>query len=164
MGADLYIQSIFEENRKRYEPKFDGAVKRRDAAKASGLNTEAEIQQKLASKYYALMYSDGYFRDSYNGTSLFRLLGMSWWKDFSRLIDVNSKLHPTKAHFLLSKLNGMPLPKVNREYLISAHCTVAEHGENSVEDWNKYFEEKFEDFKKFLKLAVELDEAIDCSI
>ena len=73
MGADLYIYEKYEQNKNKYESLFNAAVKTRDA------NTDAsktEALQAEVSKYYDLMYSVGYFRDSYNGTALLRYLDM----------------------------------------------------------------------------------------
>ena len=76
MGADLCISKVFEDNSKKYKPLFDSAVALRDSAKP-----ELEAQaQEIVSYFYDRMYSAGYFRDSYNSSSLFAVIGLSWWR------------------------------------------------------------------------------------
>ena len=39
---------------------------------------EAEAAQAEVAKYFDLMYSEGYFRDSYNVTNVLWRLGLTW--------------------------------------------------------------------------------------
>jgi hypothetical protein len=74
MGADLYIENIHYPLMRKYEPLFESAVRRRDSSPPK--SKEAEAAQRDVTKYYDLMYSEGYFRDSYNATSVLWRLGL----------------------------------------------------------------------------------------
>lgn len=76
MGADLYIEKIHQPLLEKYQPLFDEAVRQRDALPRD--SKEAKAAQRKVTRYYDLMYSDGYFRDSYNVTSVLWRLGLSW--------------------------------------------------------------------------------------
>jgi hypothetical protein len=76
MGADLYIRAIHDPIVEKYQPLFDKAVRRRDALPSD--SNEQEVAQQEVEKYYDLMYSEGYFRDSYNSTNVLWTLGLSW--------------------------------------------------------------------------------------
>lgn len=123
MGADLYIQSISDKAREKYSPMFDAAVKRRNDAQKAGNSKRAEAIQKEVEMYHDKMYpEEGYFRDSYNGTSLFRLLDQSWWQDLGPMLNKKGELSPTKAKKLLEQMRANPVPKVTKQYLLDARC------------------------------------------
>ncbi|MEJ7735770.1 MAG: hypothetical protein WKG00_42095, partial [Polyangiaceae bacterium] len=63
MGADLYLDSLHEPTHRRYEPLFYRWAKKRDNAKS---DQAREAAQQQVSRYFELMHSRGYFRDSYN--------------------------------------------------------------------------------------------------
>lgn len=80
MGADIYLNSVYQKNHDLYQPLFREAVDERNRLNRLGDTAEAEEMQKLVDEYYDKMYEQGYFRDSYNSTSLMWLLGLSWWQ------------------------------------------------------------------------------------
>src|SRR5512146_3228468 len=98
MGADLYIESISNKQKATYEPLFNAAVRARESNKDESRKDELQAE---VSKYYDLMYAEGYFRDSYNITSVLKRLGLSWWKDVGPLLNKKGYLSPTKARKLL---------------------------------------------------------------
>lgn len=167
MGADLYIRSITEPAHKKYEPLFSRAVERRnkfnaehprpqspeDAAKSDKL-------QKTVSRYYEAMYpTTGYFRDSYNSSSLLALLGLSWWVDVGSMLTKNGLLMPHKAKLLLAKIEAAQIPVPDAEM----KKQIVKNGD-TVEDWIKYFTAKRKRFIAYLKRAIKLKESIYCSI
>lgn len=80
MGADIYLNSVYKANHAIWQPLFNEAVEERDRLQALGDTAEAKEMQTLVEEYYDKMYERGYFRDSYNSTSLMWLLDMSWWQ------------------------------------------------------------------------------------
>ncbi len=94
MGADLYIEKINKPIQEKYEPPFEAAVRRRDSLPRG--SKEAEAAQAEVTKYYDLMFSEGYFRDSYNVTCLLNWLGLSWWQDVIPLCTRARKLRQDK--------------------------------------------------------------------
>ena len=135
MGADLYIPSLFNPTQKKYKSKFKTAVEVRNAFPRD--SKQAKVAQETVEKYYELMYSKGYFRDSYNGSNLLWKLGLSYWHN--KFINKKGLIMPTKAQELLE--------------LVKA---------GEVRD--KYFKNKQKDFIEFLKMAIKLNEPIEASV
>ena len=79
MGADIYLQSVWEKHYEQYHPRMDELRPR--------LQDEALSQEvrDAAHKEYSELYNKldrtpapekGYFRDPYNGSGLFAILGL----------------------------------------------------------------------------------------
>jgi hypothetical protein len=116
--------------------------------------------QARVSKWYSKMYEVGYFRDSYNGTSLFWRLGMSWWKcPYIK----NGEISPENAKLLLAKVRETQMEPVTAEELKAEHCAV-DNDKNSPESWNKYFLDKKEAFCAFLQEAIDKNLVIEASV
>lgn len=120
MGADLYIESVYDKD------------KTGDA---------------------------GYFRDSYNGTSLFSMLGLSWWRDVHT---EDGYLPIREIQRMREEIEARPMD-VALENLLGRGCTVDE-GENSVEAWRKFFDDKRRRLLDFFDKALELREPIRASL
>jgi hypothetical protein len=149
MGADLYIESITAKAQEEFKPEFDEAVAMRDAEKDP--KKREELQERVSAAYDKMYPNDGYFRDSYNGTSLFRALGLSWWG--CGYIDEEGYISPQNAQKLLDDIKKKKVPKITVEYV-----------DDGVEEWQKYFEEKKARFEKFLETAIEMQESILASV
>ena len=67
MGADLYLDSLHQPQCDRYAPRFEQWVRTRDRAQNAADRNKAQHQVE---HYYDKMYECGYFRDSYNSSSL----------------------------------------------------------------------------------------------
>lgn len=67
MGADLYLDSLHQPQCGRYEPRFERWMQKRDQAQSA---TDRDKAQRQVAYYYDKMYERGYFRDSYNSSSL----------------------------------------------------------------------------------------------
>jgi len=162
MGADIYIRSLSDAGHAKYSKKFDEAVMLRDKAQTA---EEREAAQKLVSKYYEKMYARGYFRDSYNATSLFWILGLSWWNDTGNELDEEGRLSVAGCKKLLAEVKGRAVPSVKQvaSYLAGQNAAV-DDGENSPAEWRKFFVNKRRRFIRFLEKAIELNEGLDCSI
>lgn len=155
MGADLYINSLYDKNRKKYEKKFNDACRKRDEAKTE---KEKEKCQKQVSKYYDAMFSEGYFRDSYNATSVLWALDMSWWGN--KYIDENGVMSAGAALDFLKDVKAAKLKLPTLEQLKENYADVS----NGVRPWHTYYRRKKKDLIEFLKKAVELQEDIHCSV
>jgi hypothetical protein len=162
MGSDLYIRSIYNKNQKKYEPSFYRWVKKRDALDDKGDKDGAEKAQKKVHFYHELMYSEGYFRDSYNNSSLFQMMGLSWWVDMKSFI-IDGQMSPEHARELKK------LIAVRQTYFIEnlkdkAQEFSAKSVGESEKDIKEYFIKKYFAFNTFLDCAIALNEPIDCSI
>ncbi len=162
MGADLYIQSNYEKNKAEFKPLFEAAVEERNALPEGKARDAA---QRKVIKYSNKMHDEsGYFRDSYNGTSLMRVINMSWWKDIGPMINEDGNLEPHKAQMLLEIVRAKKIIPITEAFLRESHCQVTKTGLNSVESWEKSFADRKAEFERFLKRAVNLNEPIRCSI
>lgn len=104
MGADIYLNSIFEKRKAEKPNDFD------------------------------YRYDDVcYFRDSYNGTSLYWLLGRSWWKDVQELFP--SDVYDDEGEFKKSELSS--LLEKQRNYTFEMEKYVDSFDELFDEWWNK---------------------------
>jgi hypothetical protein len=134
-------------------PSARKTVKRYEAEIAK-LTRQREAAQKEVSEAYDAMYpSAGYFRDSYNGTSVLWRLELSWWKDIPA-----SKPTAAQLRSFLAKLKARKLKPVTAKELRENNCTV-DTKENSVKVWQKYFRNKKRRLVRFLERAVKAREA-----
>ena len=114
-------------------------------------------------QHYDAMYSEGYFRDSYNATSVLWAYNLSWWGDVTPMLNKRGNLTPARAKEFLALLEMAKLKPVTKKSLKANHATV-DDGENSPAQWKKYFREKRESLIAFLKLAIKLRTSIRCSL
>lgn len=160
MGADLYIRSIQQAAQEKYKPKFDEWVAKRDRAKGA----EREAAQKKVSWYYDKMYPDkGYFRDSYNDSSLLWILGMSWWH--SEFIDEDGEISVEGCRRFLEALEVHRIPRRSQmdwDGWVRGHH-VKDEGDGGRK-WRKYFVWKRRKLMKFLRTAIELNESVEASV
>ena len=159
MGADLYIKKLQAPVRAEWQPKFDAAVRKRDAATT---DAEREEANKTVAEAYDKLYGDEhYFRDSYNSSSVLWLLGLSWWRDLKPDVEyvegdpateINVSAEACRA--FRNRVASATLKTVTRQWLEKNACTV-DDGENSPEAWNRHFAEKRDRLIAFLDRAAE---------
>ena|SRR5690606_7998914 len=155
MGADLYIPKVRDPIKAEWQPKFDAAVQRRNAA-AEG-SPEFEAAQNDVSEAYDKLYGAGYFRDPYNGSSVLWRLGLSWWQDLEPDIeDEDSEVNVSaeRCREFLDKVKSAELKHITEAELRANHCLV-DDGENSVEKWNRMYAEKRDRLIEFLETAID---------
>ncbi len=149
MGADLYINSLYEPQRARWERKFDAAVKHRDSLPTdSPHRAEAQVQ---VDHCFTQMRSQGYFRDPYNDWDVLWHFGLSWWDDVIPMLDEDCRLTTGAATRLVAMLT-------EREGVFGERLSAL-----SEED-AQYFRDRYVELRQFLNQAVGLDEAIECSL
>lgn len=184
MGADLFITSINDANEAKHKPAFLAAVEVRDAftklyadrvfaqtefgpkiyeAQRAVENAATDEQQKQyevlqaeVGKHYALMNADdGYFRDSYNDSSVAWVLGFSWWSDVIPMLDQSGHLPIDKAKKLLAMVESKAV----------THEAIADkYPEEPREKVAEYYEGKKRRLIEFLKRSIEMGEPILCSL
>lgn len=178
MGADLYIEPIYQRNQK-HRPAFEAACRLRDEAKetlraykalvqacvvsgsigagqlpAAKRNlTEAEqaleAAQAEVEKIWAKAFGGpGYFRDSYNGTSVLWRLELSWWQDVPHGELTADQLRKFRAEIVARTLKPVTVAGLKEE-----GCKV-DDGENSPKAWAKYFRNKKRQLVRFLDRAI----------
>jgi hypothetical protein len=90
MGADLYLMSLHEPTRKKWDPRFDAAIAERDRH-AEGTRKRARAQKRVM-ECHGRMYGTGYLRDPYNNLDVLWKFGLSWWGDVIPLLDSGGHL------------------------------------------------------------------------
>ena len=150
MGADLYMVKIFSENHDKYTGAFDRAVEDRKTARTDEERTNA---QERVSSAYDRMFSVCYFRDSYNSSSLFWKLGLSWWEDLPRFTEKSEESLP-----LLTPQGAKALQKVIRSKKDVLHTNLSSESKDIME----YFLHKYNEFDEFLTKAIKENVDIEC--
>ena len=175
MGADLYIRSITNKLKEKYEPLLNEAVAKRNYYQKMGMMQNlAEEAQEEVTKYYNLMNSEGYFRDSYNGTGLLQYLyltneegkedTLSWWRDVVPLQNKKGEIKGRNLKKFLTILLAAELRLPTREKLIANRCQVSDSGADSLEGWHKFFQDKHSRLIDMVSQAIEMREPIYASL
>ena len=159
VGADLYLKSDYEPNSERWKPYFNKWVEKRDTLRKDGKNDAADKAQAQVTKYYEKIFEQGYFRDSYNNSSLLWMFDMSWWTDVLGVL-TNSKglMSPRNAkHFLRRLEEDEPVFEQNLKKLEHSECDGRAEAE-------RYFWDKYKRLKAFLQEGIKRRESIECSL
>lgn len=178
MGADLYIKSMSDKARAKWNPVFEAACAERDRVSlrmaAWGKNElpdaakkDLAAAQKKVTHTYDRMHGSGYFRDSYNATSVMWTLGLSWWEDVGKLTDPEGNLHPDNAKMLVEMIQrAQPLFEdlVALEAKLRKDQVTLDNGKNSVASWAKFFRQKRDRLVRFFQTAIKKNEPVYCSI
>jgi len=164
MGADLYINSIYDKQTELYESKFHEAVNFRDSLPEG---EERDKAQEQVGEYLRLWNEKGYFRDSYNSSSLFWLLGLSWWKHIVPLLDDEGGLPITEAQKLIGTISERMhthYPESFSDFCSENFPLNAENREKQIQECDEFFKAKAEKLSAMLKQSIELNEPISCSL
>jgi len=173
MGADLYIKDIYETAQKKYRVKFESAARKRDELDAAGDKAGSKKMQKAIERYDALMHKDGYFRDSYNNSSVLNRLGLSWWKDVTPKLDKGSNLDVGGCIWLIEQVKARKIRKVTKaemergidiKDLKNAGWNMKNVNQRQVDSWNRYFVAKKKLLITFLQRAVKAHTPVECSL
>jgi hypothetical protein len=96
---------------------------------------------------------DGYFRDSYNGTSVLWTLGLSWWQDVTPLLNEEGELGGENLKKLRDMVLNAKQEMPTEAKLKEMYCKV------DAEETDKR-----EKLLAFLNRAIELNSSIDASL
>ncbi len=149
MGADLYITPLYEEQRERWQKRFEKAVELRNQLNR-GTPEYADAQQRVefcSDK----MHERGYFRDSYNESDLLWKFDLSWWEDIIPLLDEQR---------CLSVENATKLRVMLKEHEPDFERNLAELSAHT----KRYFSKKYQALQAFLGEAIALNTPIECSL
>lgn len=162
MGADLFIEQIHTPLVNRYKPLFLAALQKRNQAPKG--SKAATVAQAELEKYAALMDSAGYFRDSYNATSVLWRLDLSWWVDVLPLCDKKRYLKGGSLVKFRQMVQNAKLNLPSHQELKGQGLKLAAEGEHSVAGWHAYFKESHARLLAFLDEAIALNTSIYCSL
>ena len=165
MGADLYINSLYEKAQEKYRPLIEQAIKNRDKATTP---EEVERWQKEVERLREEQDQDGYYRDSYNDSSILWQIGLSWWGNVTPLLDKEGCLPLAKVKWLLDKVKAWKVPSPGKikfkNPLSQGDETFPPLSEEDMKDWHEYFTKKKRRLEEFLIRSIELEESPYCSL
>jgi len=179
MGADLYVDKVFKQ-----DPRIDVVGKKLDQVRENMRNLPDDIPDDVTKRYErrekALldahsricdkMYcvDGGYFRDSYNSSNLLWVLGLNYWQWLGGFVDGKGFLHPQHTRIILKKIESRPVTETRlKRHLKNRKIELGKNNKPADEEfkeWLDYFVEKRERLIRFLKIAIEADSPILCSI
>lgn len=158
MGADLYIRKVFRPHEKKMRPAWEAALKERDALSRDDPKYEA-AQQRVHDVHDA-MYSKGYFRDSYNLSSVLAIVGLSWWRDVIPMLNARSNLKGDALVKFRAMVEERTVPRLTREQLVA----MGFDNDVDVDEWQSYFDTKREQLILFLGYAISHKLPVYCSL
>lgn len=163
MGADIYLNSIYEVQRELYYPAFQEACAIRDALPQG--SDAAKKAQEAVYEAWAKMDEKGYFRDSYNGSNFVNKLGLSWWQDIKT--DDEGFLPLAQAQWFLDQVYERYQSVFPTEF--NRFCAEAQEewgleAEKERQEWDDFFRGKFEQLTSLLRTSIELEEPLYCSV
>jgi hypothetical protein len=138
MGADLYIK-----NRNR------------------SITTKSSTN-KNSSKEKAPL--NGYFRDSYNLSSVLWTLGLSWWQDVIPLLDAKCELKGEKLRHFRNQVAQAIQRFPSAQDFEKAKTKLDKTGRYSLEGMHRYYARKREQLLRFLDFALKHNLAVLCSL
>ena len=179
MGADLYVDHVFKE-----DPRVGVIGKKLDETRNTLRDlpddSPKDFVQRLERREKALCdaygraldkmfcVGNGYFRDSYNSTNLLWVLNLNWWNWLGGYLDGKGYLHPQHTRIILKKIESRPVTEARLKHYLKDRNIELGKNDKSADDefaeWLDYFTEKRERFIQFLKMAIEADSPILCSI
>lgn len=179
MGADLYVDKVFKR-----DPRIDKIGEKLDEVRGSMRNLPDDAPESAMKRhekrekalmdaynhFYDKTYSveNGYFRDSYNLSNLLWVLGLDYWVWIGDLLDTEGNLHSRQIKIVLAKIESIPLTKTKVKHYLKDRKIKLGQGHKSPDeefkDWLDYFVEKRKRFIRFLRMAIEADSPIECSI
>lgn len=172
MGADIYLNSKFNKNYEEVQKQIDdlealfkSTHKQTVFDVADGDNDKLfELTRPLLDKQYAV----GYFRDSYNSSSLLSQLGLSWSSDVGSRLDNDCCLSVEDCKWLLDEINNRRIGEsVTEEPMMSRLFSVLgmEKTDTSLDaERLEYFVKKKSMLTNLLLDAIEMNEPLYCSI
>ena len=163
MGADLYIRRLYAPHEAQARPAFDAAVRDRNAYTGSDPAEKQRLQAAVAAAHEAIC-AVGYFRDSYNSTSVLATLNLSWWRDVIPMLNRQGNLSGEALRRFRDMVAtaSQDLPDAAR--LKERGAQVDAQGENSVAGWHAYYQKERQDLLAFLDLAIAHRYSVHCSL
>jgi hypothetical protein len=136
-------------------PAFDAACAERNRH-PYGSPEEATAQAEVDRLHDAMYCDSHYFRDSYNSSSLFWMIDLSWWQNLEPYVDETCTLQPEGARALRKEIAD------RAELLLYNIRDLPDEHETHLS--KRYFTEKFDRLLAFLQTAADAGDPIHCSV
>ena len=179
MGADLYVDRVFKD-----DPRVNVIGKKldetRNALRDLPDDSSEDVIKRLERREKALCdaygraldrvfcVENGYYRDSYNCSNLLWVLSLDYWVWLGGFLDGKGYLHPQHTRIILDKIESRPVTETRlKQHLKQMKIELGKDGKTADEElkeWLDYFTKKRKRLIRFLKMAIEADSPILCSI
>lgn len=171
MGADIYLSSKFDKNFDKVEKEIEELNRLfQSTAKQSILDVadnEPNDYDTLHRDLLEKQYSVGYFRDSYNSSSILSQLGLSWSGDVAQRLE-DSMLQVEDCKWLLEEVKNRrigeevveEIPMTRLYQVLGVTKPDTELNSEMIE----YFVNKKNKLIELLQDAIDLNEPLYCSI
>jgi hypothetical protein len=169
MGADLYLESLWEPFIKQYEKRERPNVDGPDATLAA----VGDIFEDFRS-------SGGYFRNGYNAGDVMFAMGLSWYGTVLPMLDDSGHLPIDQARKLLAMIEERPLTgeRLSQHYLEHMCNDADPHPEfgrlrqhdpepwvpPDFENWAQFLRQRHEQLIVILRKSIALNEPLLCSL
>jgi len=155
MGADLYIQA----NRAALNKKHSLLNRTPTAGSQAQASTS-----KPDDLYKEPVFSEAYFRDSYNLSSVLWTCGLSWWRDVLPLLNDDLELTGKNLRRFRNQFASAEQHLPTAEELRAQGGHKKETSLNSLAKLHEYQVKKRQELLAFLDLAIEEGLPIICSL
>lgn len=156
-SIDYIINVIEKFVEKHYNNKTN--TKRLSKKEAKNIHDES---QKFLDFFSNKEEENGYFRDSYNDSSILWRLGLSWWQDVigyggdnSGLIDENGYIRDENLHIFYKMIEKSTLNLPNDEWF--------KNNDYPKDEYRKYWINKKQKLLNFIKRAIDNNQSIYAS-
>lgn len=171
MGADIYLNSKFNKNYDKVQKEIDELERLyKSTAPQSILDAadgETDKFNEMRLDLLEKQYSVGYFRDSYNNSSILSQLGLSWSGDIAQRLE-DSMLQVEDCKWLLEEVKNRRIGEgVVQEKAMTSLYQVLGLTKPDIEldsEMIEYFVNKKIKFMDLLQDAIDLNEPLYCSI
>jgi hypothetical protein len=162
MGADIYLQSIYEPWMAEYEKQPLPALGRIDSTE--------DLLAACSNAFDDFRASGGYFRNGYNSGDVMMAMGLSWWGTVLPMLDADGRLPIDRARELLAMIEARPLTRevVALHYLAMAEAMAQPHADRDrraeIDSLHRFVVQRREELLTILRKSIELNEPLVCSL
>jgi len=109
-----------------------------------------------------------YFRDSYNPTNIWWVIGMSYWAELEELdkkrwLDNDGILKPEGVKYIYGKLQERELTdELIREHIEKHENRLEDPG--NYEEWSRYFKRRYREMMEFWEEAARQESSVVFSV
>jgi hypothetical protein len=162
MGADLYIWANRGERDKKSKLP-DGAPAVHSGLRAP-MSKRRDGSQRREESEKEPVFSEAYFRDSYNLSSVLWTCGLSWWRDVLPLLNNDLELIGENLTRFRNQFASAEQHLPTADDLVAEGVQLKETGANSLRKLREYHVRKRKELLAFLDLAIEKGLPILCSL
>ena len=162
MGADLYIWANRGEVDKK--SKLPDGMPTANSGLQKSTSKRRDGSQHRDGPNNEPVFSEAYFRDSYNLSSVLWTCGLSWWRDVLPLLNSDLQLTGENLTRFRNQFASAEQHLPTADDLVAEGVQLKERGPNSLPKLHEYHVRKRKELLAFLDLAIEKGLPILCSL